>query len=79
MCNDYYDLWQLEDEVDSVVSAVMGDCQRWITAGDGVVTLELGIALSEEEAMLLCSQFYSPATHDGDGKRGTIFTIYPRG
>lgn len=74
----YYCLWQLEDETDSVISAVLGDCQRWITASSGALHVELGMHLHEEQAMNLCSQFYSPATYDGEGTHGSLFTVYPR-
>jgi len=78
MGTNMIDLWQLSDEVECVVTAVLGDCQRWIVVAEGLVTVELGIHLSEENAMQLCSQFYSQASYDGEGERGSMFTIYPR-
>ena len=76
--NEYYDLWQLSDEVDSVVTAVMGECNASIVIDNGVLVLQLDKHLDEEQVMMLCSQFYSPATYEGDGDQGAIFNIYPR-
>lgn len=76
--NEYFDLWRLSDEVDSVVTAVMGECNTSILVDNGMIVLQLDKHLDEEQAMMLCSQFYSPATYEGDSDKGAIFNIYPR-
>ena len=75
---DFDSIWRTQDEIRTVVNAVLGEC-IWNLAYDerrGAIVLELTISLEEDAISDLCCQFPIPADYDGVGSRGTKFVFY---
>ena len=75
---DYDTIWRTQDEIRTVVNAVLGECIWDLRYNDRrmVIELELSIALDDEQASDLCCQFPLPADHEGVGSKGSKFTFY---
>ena len=75
---DFDSIWRTQDEIRTVVNAVLGEC-IWNLAYDerrGAIVLELSVSLEEDAVSDLCCQFPIPADYDGVGSRGTKFVYY---
>ena len=75
---DFDSIWRTQDEIRTVVNAVLGEC-IWNLAYDErrrAIVLELTLSLDEDAITDLCCQFSLPADYDGQGSRGTIFAFY---
>ena len=75
---DFDSIWHTQDEIRTVVNAVLGEC-IWNLAYDerrGAIVLELTVTLEEDAVSDLCCQFPIPADYDGVGLRGTKFVFY---
>jgi hypothetical protein len=75
---DYDSIWRTQDEIRTVVNAVLGE-HIWNLAYDerrSAIVLELTISLEEDAISDLCCQFPIPADYDGVGSRGTKFVFY---
>jgi len=75
---DFDAIWRTQDEIRTVVNAVLGEC-IWNLAYDErrrAIVLELTLSLDEDAISDLCCQFSLPADYDGQGSRGTIFAFY---
>ena len=75
---DYDSIWRTQDEIRTVVNAVLGEC-IWNLAYDekrSAIVLELTVFLEEESIIDLCCQFPIPADYDGVGSRETKFIFY---
>ena len=75
---DFDSIWRTQDEIRTVVNAVLGEC-IWNLAYDdcrGAIVLELTTSLDEDAISELCSQFPLPADYDGEGSKGTKFAFY---
>ena len=75
---DFDSIWRTQDEIRTVVNAVLGEC-IWNLAYDekrSAIVLELIVFLEEESIIDLCCQFPIPADYDGVGSRGTKFVFY---
>jgi hypothetical protein len=75
---DFDSIWRTQDEIRTVVNAVLGEC-IWNLAYDerrGAIVLELSVTLDEDVISDLCCQFPIPADYDGVGSRGTKFVFY---
>ena len=75
---DFDSIWHTQDEIRTVVNAVLGEC-IWNLAYDerrSVIVLELTVTLDEDAISDLCCQFQIPADYDGVGSRGTKFVFY---
>ena len=75
---DFDSIWRTQDEIRTVVNAVLGEC-IWNLAYDerrGAIVLELSVTLEEDTISDLCCQFSIPADYDGVGSRGTKFVFY---
>lgn len=75
---DFDSIWRTQDEIRTVVNAVLGEC-IWILAYDErrrAIVLELTLSLDEDAISDLCCQFSLPADYDGQGSRGTRFAFY---
>ena len=75
---DFDSIWRTQDEIRTVVNAVLGEC-IWNLGYDekrGAIVLELSVSLDEEAISDLCCQFPIPADYDGVGSRGTKFVFY---
>ena len=70
---DFDSIWRTQDEIRTVVNAVLGEC-IWNLAYDerrGAIVLELSVTLDEDVISDLCCQSRIPADYDGVGSRGT--------
>ena len=75
---DFDSIWRTQDEIRTVVNAVLGEC-IWNLAYDerrSAIVLELSVTLEEDAINDLCCQFPIPADYDGVGSRGTKFVFY---
>ena len=75
---DFDSIWRTQDEIRTVVNAVLGEC-IWNLAYEerrGAIVLELSVTLEEDAISDLCCQFPIPADYDGVGLRGTKFVFY---
>ena len=75
---DFDSIWRTQDEIRTVVNAVLGEC-IWSLAYDErrrAIVLELTLSLDEDAVSNLCSQFPVAADYDGHGPRGTRFAFY---
>ena len=75
---DFDSIWHTQDEIRTVVNAVLGEC-IWNLAYDerrSVIVLELTVILDEDAISDLCCQFPIPADYDGVRSRGTKFVFY---
>ena len=75
---DFDSIWRTQDEIRTVVNAVLGEC-IWNLAYDerrSAIVLELNVTLEEDAISDLCCQFPIPADYDGVGSRGTKFVFY---
>lgn len=75
---DYDSIWRTQDEIRTVVNAVLGECIWNLRYNDRrmAIELELSIALDDEQASDLCCQFPLPADHEGVGSKGSKFSFY---
>ena len=75
---DFDSIWRTQDEIRTVVNAVLGECV-WNLAYDerrSAIVLELSVTLEEDAISDLCCQFPIPADYDGVGARGTKFVFF---
>ena len=75
---DFDSIWRTQDEIRTVVNAVLGEC-IWNLAYEerrSAIVLELSVTLEEDAISDLCCQFPIPADYDGVGSRGTKFVFY---
>ena len=75
---DFDSIWRTQDEIRTVVNAVLGEC-IWNLAYEerrNAIILELSVTLEEDAISDLCCQFPIPADYDGVGSRGTKFVFY---
>ena len=75
---DFDSIWRTQDEIRTVVNAVLGECV-WNLAYDerrSAIVLELTVSLEENAISDLCCQFPIPANYDGEGSKGSKFVFY---
>ena len=75
---DFDSIWRTQDEIRTVVNAVLGECV-WNLAYDerrSAIVLELTVSLEEDAISDLCCQFPIPADYDGEGSKGSKFVFY---
>ena len=75
---DFDSIWRTQDEIRTVVNAVLGEC-IWNLAYEerrNAIVLELTVSLEEDAFSDLCCQFPISADYDGVGLRGTKFVFY---
>ena len=75
---DFDSIWRTQDEIRTVVNAVLGEC-IWNLAYDErrrAIVLELTVSLEEDAISDLCCQFPIPADYDGEGSKGSKFVFY---
>ena len=75
---DFDSIWRTQDEIRTVVNAVLGEC-IWNLSYDerrSAIVLELTFSLDEDAISIFFSQFPIPADYDGVGTRGTKFVFY---
>ena len=75
---DLDSIWRTQDEIRTVVNAVLGECIWNLTYNErrSAIVLELTVSLEEEAISDLCCQFPIASDYDGEGSRGTKFVFY---
>ena len=75
---DFDTIWRTQDEIRTVVNAVLGEC-IWNLAYNPkreAIELELCECIDEDAADDLCNQFPIPCDYDGVGAMGTKFVFF---
>ena len=75
---DFDSIWRAQDEIRTVVSAVLGESIWNLNYNNrrNAIELELTAVLEDDAASILCCQFPLPADYDGIGKYGTKFVFF---
>ena len=75
---DFDSIWRTQNEIRTVVNAVLGECIWNLSYNDRrmAIELELTTYLQEEEVDKLINQFPVTADYDGVGSKGTKFVFY---
>ena len=75
---DFDSIWRTQDEIRTVVNAVLGECIWNLTYNErrSAIVLELTVSLEEEAISDLCCQFPIASDYDEEGSRGTKFVFY---
>ena len=75
---DFDSIWRTQDEIRTVVNAVLGECIWNLSYNERrmAIELELTTYLEEEEVDMLINQFPVTADCDGVGSKGTKFVFY---
>ena len=75
---DYNSIWRTQDEIRTVVNAVLGESIRNLSYNERRMAIELELTeyLEEEDADALINQFPVSADYDGVGSNGTKFVFY---
>ncbi len=76
---DYDSIWRTQDEIRTVVNAVLGECIWNLSYSERLmaIELELTVTLDDDVISNLCCQFPIPAYYDGVGTIGSKFVLYP--
>lgn len=71
-------IWRTQDEIRTVVDAVLGECvwDLCYSQERKAIELELKRHLDEDTISDLCSQFSTPADYDGEGYNGTKLVFF---
>ena len=72
---DFDSIWRTQDEIRTVVNAVLGEC-IWSLAYNerrSAIVLELTVSLDEDAISDLCCQFPIASDYDGEGSMGSKF------
>ena len=84
---DFDSIWRTQDEIRTVVNAVLGECIWNLSYNERrmAIELELTVSLDDDAIDELSSQFSEVADYDGVGSKGTnlcsickIHAIYAR-
>ena len=75
---DFDTIWRQQDEIRTVVNAVLGECIWNLAYSERrmAIELELMTHLDEDAVSDLNSQFPLPCDYDGEGTRGTKFVFW---
>ena len=75
---DYESIWRTQDEIRTVVNAVLGECIWNLSYSDrrSAIELELTVTLDDDAIGSLCCQFPSTADYHGVGMKGSKFAFY---
>ena len=70
---DFDTIWRTQDEIRTVVNAVLGECIWNLSYNERRMAIELELTeyLKEEDADAFICQFPVPADYDGAGSKGT--------
>ncbi len=71
-------IWRTQDEIRTVVNAVLGECIWNLSFNEKrmAIELELTVTLDDDTIDNLCCQFQISADYDGIGPKGTKFIFY---
>jgi hypothetical protein len=75
---DFDTIWRIQDEIRTVVNAVLGECIWNLRYSERRIAIELELTthLDEETVNNLSCQFSLPCDYDGEGPRGTKIVFY---
>ena len=75
---DFDSIWRTQDEIRTVVNAVLGECIWNLSYNERrmAIELELKVTLDDDAIDELNSQFSEVADYDGVGSKGTKFIFY---
>ena len=75
---DFDSVWRTQDEIRTVVNAVLGECIWNLSYSEQrrAIVLELTVTLDDEAIDELSCQFSEDADYDGVGSKGTKFVFY---
>ena len=75
---DFDTIWRTQDEIRTVVNAVLGEYIWNLSYNERRIAIELELTnyLEEEDADMLVNQFPVPADYDGVGSKGIKFVFY---
>ena len=75
---DYNSIWRTQDEIRTVVNAVLGECIWNLSYSERRMAIELELTKypEEEEVDMLINQYPVLADYDGVGSNGTKFVFY---
>ena len=75
---DFDSIWRPQDDIRTVVNAVLGECIWNLSYNEQrmAIELELTTYLEEEEIDILINQYPVLADYDGVGSKGTKFVFY---
>ena len=74
---DWDSIWRSQDEIRTVVNAVLGECIWNLGYSERrmVIELELTTHIDDDAISDFCCQFPLPCDYDGEGARGTKFVF----
>ena len=75
---DYDSIWRTQDEIRTVVNAVLGESIWNLSYNEQrmAIELELTVALDDDAISDICCQFPIIADYDGVGAKGSKFVFY---
>ena len=75
---DYDSIWRTQDEIRTVVNAVLGECIWNLSYSERrmAIELELTVTLDDDAIDELSCQFPEVADYDGVGTKGTKYVFY---
>ena len=75
---DYDSIWRTQDEIRTLVNAVLGECIWNLSYNESrvAIELELTVTLDDDAISNLCCLFPITADYDGTGSKGTKFVFY---
>ena len=75
---DYDSIWRTQDEIRTVVNAVLGECIWNLSYSEKrmAIELELTVTLDDDAIGNLNCQFPIAADYDGVGMKGSKFVFY---
>ncbi len=75
---DYESIWRTQDEIRTVVNAILGECIWNLSYSDhrSAIELELTITLDDDTIDELSCQFPITVDYDGVGMKGSKFAFY---
>lgn len=75
---DFDSIWRTQDEIRTVVNAVLGECIWNLSYSERRMTieLELTVTLDDDAIGNLCCQFSITADYEGVGAKGSKFAFY---
>ena len=75
---DFDSIWRTQDEIRTVVNAVLGECIWNLSYSERrmAIELELTVTLDDDDIGNLCCQFPITADYDGIGAKGSKFAFY---
>ena len=75
---DYDSIWRTQDEIRTVVNAVLGESIWNLSYNERrmAIELELTVAFDDDAISDLCCQFPITVDYDGVGAKGSKFVFY---